>query len=355
MGESKRRSGVERCDRRAIDARDARQSRPVRGLELTIELREVIARGDEQVPVHPGEVAIDLLVPHDAFDLVDGRTHGSAPPDGRLLAMQPFELIEAIVQRAHEMRRCPARLATGCRTVVHHDRALALQREQVCGCEPRDACAHDADVRMCVQEQRRLVTALSRAHPNRSRAAVVGHSLPARRANPPPRPSCHRRQMPSASRKTTNRQIAPGHSTGSRISHSVACFRLWRSSRLSIPSRPLHEALGPAISREGGWTAHFHRPCPGDAGIILGLHRHQRVGCAHAIFVTDPSSVVGFFQSNSAWNGWCPYGHHGEDAGCNQREDCFMHGAALVETSGCIGGASPRLGASWRPRMIVTG
>src|SRR5688572_18813179 len=30
-------------------------------------------------------------------------------------------------------------------------------------------------------------------------------------------------------------------------------------------------------------------------------------GFAQSIFVTDPSRVVGFFQSKSDWNVWCPY------------------------------------------------
>ncbi len=149
-GKSKRRSGIERCDRRAIDARDARQSRPVRGLQLSSSCARSSPGGDEQVPVQPGEVAIDLLVAHDAFDLVNGRCMALRRQTGAFVAMQPFEMIETVVQRAHEMRRRPACLTTGGRTIVHDDRALTLLRQQVCGCEPRDACADDADVGMCV-------------------------------------------------------------------------------------------------------------------------------------------------------------------------------------------------------------
>src|SRR5688500_7524448 len=168
------------------------------GVQLLVELPHVIARRDEQVAVEPGEVAGDLLVADDALNPIDGRSMTLSRQAGALSSVQPLEMVETVIQRAHQMRGRPARLTARAWPIVDHDRALALLRQEVRRGQPRDAGADDADVSALIGRERRLPRHC-RSHPDRRRSSVISHRHTSQDPLPAPLPVTRQMVLPTSS------------------------------------------------------------------------------------------------------------------------------------------------------------
>src|SRR6185503_20918009 len=103
----------------------------------------------------------------DGLDAVDGggvALRGQTRPG---FAMNGFEVVEAVVERAGQVRGGAARLAAPDGAVVEDDHGASLLGEQVRGGEAGDARPHDADVRDEVRGQGRTAGNVGRARPYR--------------------------------------------------------------------------------------------------------------------------------------------------------------------------------------------
>src|SRR6185369_14882433 len=80
-------------------------------LELPADDVRRFAARREEVSGEPLEVAVDLVPPHDRFDLVDRRRMALPRQAGVLRAVQLLDPEEPVVDRAREMGRRPAGLA----------------------------------------------------------------------------------------------------------------------------------------------------------------------------------------------------------------------------------------------------
>jgi hypothetical protein len=150
----------------------------MRRVELAIQLLGIIAGRNEQVPIEAREVTLDRFVTNDSLDPVDGRRVALGRQPGSLMAVELFEVVEAIVESRHQMRGRAACLAARRRAIVQDDNGLAFFREQVGGGQPRNSCAHDAHVGAKIGWQLRLRRGLARLHPYGCRSPVIGHLAP---------------------------------------------------------------------------------------------------------------------------------------------------------------------------------
>src|SRR6185295_14593795 len=115
-------------------------------LELPADDVRRFAARREEVSGEPLEVAVDLVPPHDRFDLVDRRRMALPRQAGVLRAVQLLDPEEPVVDRAREMGRRPAGLAAPDDAVLEDRDALAFLRQEVRRAEPEDAAADDRDV-----------------------------------------------------------------------------------------------------------------------------------------------------------------------------------------------------------------
>src|SRR4029079_1110990 len=84
----------------------------------------------------------------------------------------------AVVESVREMRRRATGLAAAEVAVLEHDHAPPFLREVMGGRQPRDASAHDDDVRARVLVERPELLHLGRTHPTRpSLPGVALHTL----------------------------------------------------------------------------------------------------------------------------------------------------------------------------------
>jgi hypothetical protein len=82
-------------------------------------------------------------------------------------AVNGFEVVEAVVERAGQVRGGAACLATADGAVVEDDDGAPFPREEVRGGEAGDARPHDADVGDEVRGQRRAAGNFGRTGPDR--------------------------------------------------------------------------------------------------------------------------------------------------------------------------------------------
>ena len=92
----------------------------MRGFEFTLQVLHCMAGREKEVTGHAQKVAVDLFVSNDLLNFIDGRPVALRGESCALLAVQPFEFYEAIIQREAQMGGGAAGLATRDDTVVQN-------------------------------------------------------------------------------------------------------------------------------------------------------------------------------------------------------------------------------------------
>ena len=178
---AQRRAGVEGGQRGAIDPGDADQPGAMRGLQLLVELSDIVAGRHEQIAIDAGKVAVDRVVVDDALDLVDRGRVTFRREAGAVGAVQALEVVESIVERVDQVRRRPARLAARDQAIVNDDDPLSGLPEPVGRRQSGDPGADDADIGGDVAVEGRLRRHLGCRHPYRLGPSVVAVHMVSRR------------------------------------------------------------------------------------------------------------------------------------------------------------------------------
>src|SRR5262245_27897974 len=105
LREAQTRPRVERRQRRALEQLDAAEPRPPRGVKLAPQDVMVRLGRTEQVAVHTPKIAVDLLVPHNLFDAINGQRMALRGQARVFLAAHTLDLEVAIVQSACQVGR----------------------------------------------------------------------------------------------------------------------------------------------------------------------------------------------------------------------------------------------------------
>jgi hypothetical protein len=143
--EANRTMGIKGIDRRALHPfhRDARSHTCV---ELLLEVLERFIRRLEQITIQPFEVAIDALGRGDFFYAIDRRAVALRRDVSAVQAMKFLEIVIAIVQRVHQMRRGAAGHAPPDCAVVENDHCLAGVAQFIRDRQSGNTRAHNANV-----------------------------------------------------------------------------------------------------------------------------------------------------------------------------------------------------------------
>src|SRR5213075_2783867 len=137
------RPGIEEIERRALDTFD-RHSSPLRGFLLVVQRLDLFSGRQEQKPVDALEITRDAFGARDLLDPVDGREMTRRRQARNFSPAPALHHRVAVVHRASQMRRGPARDPATDASVIQNDHATAAFDQMVGDREPGDARAdHD--------------------------------------------------------------------------------------------------------------------------------------------------------------------------------------------------------------------
>src|SRR5687768_9837163 len=97
-GEAQRRAEVESLQRQAFDRLDVEPGAASR-LQLLAQLFLRIAGWNEQIPVHPREVAVELFEGDDLLDAIDRRAVAVGGQPRALRAVQALQVVKPVIER----------------------------------------------------------------------------------------------------------------------------------------------------------------------------------------------------------------------------------------------------------------
>ncbi len=149
IGESKRRPEMLRA-RRPVRAQLDVQAGATRCGALFIENAFVRFRGAEEITVHAPEVALDAVLRDPILDTVDCGPVAFGCHPRAALAVEPFQLHVAIVERARKVRARAEGFAFADVVAIEDDHRPSMLQEAQRDGKARDAGADDADVRLDV-------------------------------------------------------------------------------------------------------------------------------------------------------------------------------------------------------------
>jgi hypothetical protein len=147
-GKLQRGTGVVRRERCAGNTCHARQSRPLHGSKLHVEGVSRFAGRDEQIPVEARKRAIDVLLFHDGFHLIDRRRVAGGGETRRRTTPEPLQHGVSVIEDIREVGSRPACLAASDAALLEDNDGRSFAREQICGGQSGDARADNADIGM---------------------------------------------------------------------------------------------------------------------------------------------------------------------------------------------------------------
>src|ERR1041384_3985726 len=103
--------GIKIDNGRAFNKSNVLKTCPMRRIEFMLQNFLRFARRQEQVAVHPGEIAVDLLLSRDSLDFVNCRRMTLGSQLCSVSTMKPFEFTVSIVQCGDQMGRGTLRYA----------------------------------------------------------------------------------------------------------------------------------------------------------------------------------------------------------------------------------------------------
>jgi hypothetical protein len=152
--EAKAGSRVETVDGRGAHPFEPLDAGAQRRLVFAQQLVGVAARRQEEIAVEALEVAVDLLVRDDGADRLDGGGVALRGEPRAVGAVQPLDLVVAIVQRGGEVGGRGRGHAAADGPMVQNDYALPFLGEKVGARHARDAGADDAGVGSRIRVER---------------------------------------------------------------------------------------------------------------------------------------------------------------------------------------------------------
>ena len=138
-------------------------------LELPLELRALAVSAQEEIPLDPLEIAVDVFHRRDRLDAVNGGHVTLGCQSGALAAVQLLDVVVAVVESRGEMRGRATRLATAYGPIVDQDDSAAGAREKIGGCHSGYSRSNDADVRAQILGKRLELRNFGCVHPDGGR------------------------------------------------------------------------------------------------------------------------------------------------------------------------------------------
>ena len=151
--ESDRTMSLERFDGRVLDPLH-RQPGTLTCFEFLFQVLQRLVRRLKQVTVNSLEIALDLFGGGNSFHPIDRRAVALRRHSRPVFAVVFLDVVITVVERVHQVRRCPRCHPAADRAVVDHNHFLARSAQLVGDGQPRDACANNEDVAASVLAQR---------------------------------------------------------------------------------------------------------------------------------------------------------------------------------------------------------
>jgi len=168
-GEAKRRTAVPETERNAIDQLGIVDSGAMRCLELPLEVLSLTVAAEKEVAFDTLKIAVDVLHGGDRLDAMDRRHVTLGRESGAFLAMEPGNVVVAVVQSRREMSGSATGFAAPDRSIIYeHNRATSACKQVRRG-HSGDSSANHADIRAEILIERLELRNFGVGHPDGGR------------------------------------------------------------------------------------------------------------------------------------------------------------------------------------------